>query len=248
MTGRSGPFRPDEVRGADVPAADGELAAASAMARDLETVTSEDVHPDQGFVDRVMAAVASEPRPQPLGILEPVRREPTPHGFLVSIRGAWATAVRGLGRPFAARALALAYVLVIVVAGTSLTSAAAIGAASAIGILGPARTPAPTHLGPVPSVDATSEPTEPGESAGPGDTGEPGESGAPGASAEPGESAEPGASEDGGSPSPHGSVEPSSSGSAPTSSPSGSDDHETPHPTDTPRPTETPRPTSTSGG
>jgi hypothetical protein len=167
-----------------------ELADALLAARELEGVTTEGIHPTEGFGDRVMAAVALEPAPRLV-----VRPGSTVRGgragaFLIAVRDAWGVATTG-GRPVAVRAQALAFILLVVVATGTLTSAAAIGVG---GLLGPDRGSAPTFdpdsavptspVGPTQATDGESpEPSEtPGElqSAEPSETPEATETPSPG--------------------------------------------------------------------
>jgi hypothetical protein len=101
--------------------------------------------------DRIMSALAAEPAPSTAGFLLPLRRRGFLHGLWASFRQASA-ATRGAGRPFVARAAALAYVLVLTVAGISVGGAATVGAAGALGLLGPSATEsAPPPLAPTPA-------------------------------------------------------------------------------------------------
>jgi len=111
------------------------------------------------FSDRVMAAVADEPTPGTTGFLVPLRRRGL-GGLRASVRDAWA-ATR-TSRPMLGRSAALVYVLVVVVAGISVTGAATLGGAGALGLLDtPTASPvAPTPRPPVaPAVPAS--PTAP---------------------------------------------------------------------------------------
>jgi hypothetical protein len=123
---------------------------------------------DLDFVDNVMTALADEPTPGTTGFLVPLRRGGILGGFRQSFRQAWASV--GAGRPMLGRSAALAYVLAVVVAGVSLTGAAALGTAGALGLLNstptesppppppPAPTDAPPPVAPSPSENAP-EPT-----------------------------------------------------------------------------------------
>ena len=164
---------------------------------------------DQDFVDNIMGALADEPTPGTTGFLVPLRRHGILGGFRQSFREAWASA--GAGRPMLGRSAALAYVLVVAVAGVSLTGAAALGTAGALGFLNPTPTelptpppPAPTEarptvapspsenapeptVGPTPSPTATDDETEePDDNSGPGGGGDdssgPGDNSGPGSS------------------------------------------------------------------
>jgi hypothetical protein len=114
------------------------------------------------FGDRVMAALADEPAPAAAGFLLPLRRRGYVRGLGASVRQAW-VAVGGAGRPALGRVAALAYVLAVAIAGLSLTGAATIGAASALGMLGPSstQTPSPTLPGPTIAPPAIAPPSAP---------------------------------------------------------------------------------------
>ena len=122
----------------------------------------------EDFVDNVMTALADEPTPGTTGFLVPLRRRGILGGFRQSFRQAWASL--GAGRPIVGRSAALAYVLAIAVAGISLTGAAALGTAGALGVFNarptespapptPAPTVAPPTVAPSPSTNAP-EPSE----------------------------------------------------------------------------------------
>lgn len=153
-------LHPDELAGEAVSAP--ELRDALEAARLLESAASApSVRPSPDFADRVIARLADEPAPGPVGYLVPVRRLGLA-GIVASVRQAWAFVGRG-SRPFAVRATALAYVLAVVVAGTSLTGLAAYGFAGAVGLLGPDRTSVPTSPaespGPIVEPSPTREPS-----------------------------------------------------------------------------------------
>lgn len=105
---------------------------------------------EEDFVDNVMAALADEPTPGTTGFLVPLRRGGILGGFAQSFRQAWASV--GAGRPIVARSAALAYVLAIAVAGISLTGAAALGTAGALGLFDPTPTESPAPPTPAPTV------------------------------------------------------------------------------------------------
>lgn len=195
-----------------------------------------------GFGDRVMAALADEPTPAPTGFLLPLRRRGFVFGLWASFRQA-SVAMRGTGRPVLARAAALAYVLVLAVAGISLTGAAGAGA---LGLLSAPATesPAPT-VPPTPAPSAEpSLPTvapSPSPEATPSLTPTPSPSETPDESDDHGSGPEP-SDDDSSGPGSGGGDDnsgPGSSGSGSDSSGPGSGD-ETPRPTDTPEPSETP--------
>ena len=253
MTLRPGSYRPDEVGGADAPIRDSELAEAYAAARLLERAMPTDPVTRSGdFSDRVMAAVAGEPAPQPAGFLGALLTHPGPASFIASVRSAWATAAGAAGRPVQVRATAMAYVLAVFLAAVSLTGVAAFGTAGAIGgLLGqdrssdpsglvtpPSSSPSPSDdVGPLESAEPSdsaepSESTEPSGSSGPEDSLKPGETLRPSSSRTPVVSASPQASDDHGeSPSPSSSDDSSASSGSPS---------DTPRPSDTPKPSETP--------
>jgi hypothetical protein len=239
MSQAPGSFRPSELADADAAPSDAELATAWSMARELEAVLPpETIGPSPSFADAVMAAVALEPAPRRAGFLAVFRARPGLAGLVTSVRDAWTVASGGPGRSAGSRGLALAYVLAVVIVGTSLTGFAAYGAAGALGFLED-RSPSPSVVAPSPSPSASPEPSRtPDASASPRPIG----------SAEPSESIEPEPSDDG-SPSPG-----ASSSAGPSASPTASDDHDdsspspshdddsSPEPSRTPRPSETPKP------
>lgn len=125
---------------------------------------------DEDFVDNVMAALADEPTPGTTGFLVPLRGGRTLGGFLESFRQAWSSL--GAGRPIVGRSAALAYVLAVVVAGVSLTGAAALGTAGALGLFNatPTETPAPPTPAPTvapPTVAPSPSPNAPEPTVGP---------------------------------------------------------------------------------
>ena len=226
MSQPGGSFRPDELAGPDPCLGDAELATAWSVARELQAaLPPETVGPSAAFSDRVMAAVALEPTPRRAGFLVGLRARPGFGGFVASLRDAWIVARGGAGRPAGARGLALAYVLAVVLIGSSLTGIAAFGAAGALGILDgddssspsaqPSIEPGPTPSRSPAAPDVTRTP-EPSETAEPSDSAEP----------EPSDSAEP-TRDPTPSPRPHPSAT-----IRPTSSPEASDEHggESPHP------------------
>jgi hypothetical protein len=163
----SGPFRfaADELGGPEGRQLRGALDAARALedvANDALTTT------DSAFSDRVMAAIVHEPSPVAGGFLLPLQRNGIIRGFAESVRQAWASS--GSGRPAFARAMALAYVLVVAAAGVSLAGAATFGAAGALGIFAPRATvepsseptaaPAIAPLVPDESDESSAEPSE----------------------------------------------------------------------------------------
>jgi len=160
MTGRFG-FDVDELG----PTEGNELENAFEAIGALQRVAEEaPVRTGPAFTNRVMAALTDEPAPGAVGFLGPLRDRGIFRGFGASVRQAWASL--GTGRPTFARAAALAYVLVVALAGTSLVAAASFGAAGALGLLEPHQTvgptPSPTFTPsqmPEPTI-ASPEPTE----------------------------------------------------------------------------------------
>lgn len=232
-----GPFHPNELGGPDAGASSADLADATAAARELEAALStEGIHPSPEFVTRVMESLASEPAPRAGGFLAGLLASPSLGAFVGSIRGAWAVASGGAGRPMAARGMAMGYVLAVVLIGASLTGVAAIGTAGALGLLSPTQTPSPAIIEPSPSPspspipsasptpDASGSP-EPSETIGPDDTAVPGATSSSNGTGSAGPSQSPGPSDD-----------------HETASPGASDDSDSrsPRPSDSPKPSETP--------
>lgn len=128
-----------------------DLADAMAAARRLESALDDaPVRPSDGFADRLMATLADEPAPAAAGFLVPIRRRGLVAGFAESVRQAWASL--GAGRPALVRSAALAYVLVVAIAGVSLAGAATLGAASALDRLAPGPTESPQPTAPEPTL------------------------------------------------------------------------------------------------
>jgi hypothetical protein len=216
-------FNPSELLGgADEPPSEAELADAYATARVLEAHALADrIGPTEGFEDRVMAAIATEPAPRVVLRPGPAVRGGRPAAFLSALRDSWAIATGG-GRPMVVRAQALGFLLVVVVAAGSLGTVAAVGVG---GLLQPQSTPVPT-VAPI----STSSP-------------------APDASASPLPSPSP-LIEPSPSPSATETLEPGETPNA-TETPEGTDDHggasatETPGATDTAEPEDTTKPGET---
>jgi hypothetical protein len=136
-----------------------DLPDAMAAARRLESaLDGAPVRASDGFADRLMAALADEPAPAPAGFLVPIRRRGLLGGFGLSVRQAWASL--SAGRPALVRSAALAYVLVVAIAGVSIAGAATLGAASAFNMLGPGPTESPQPTAPEPTLGPP-EPTVP---------------------------------------------------------------------------------------
>lgn len=186
MTMSPGPFSPDEIAEdlGSTPSRD--TSAAWAAARALERAMPGDPpRPSVEFSARVMAALADEPPPHAAGFLAGLWARPGIVGLVASTRQAWTTAFAGGARPMRVRLSAMAYVLAILVAASSLTGVAAFGAAGALGLLSGDRSPNPTFVGPTPApspsvVEAPSESPEASESPEPSGSEAPDESGDPG--------------------------------------------------------------------
>lgn len=231
-----GPFHPDELGGPDAGVPTSEQADATAAARELEAALStEGIHPSREFVSRVMQSLESEPAPRAGGFLAGLLAHPNLGAFRGSLRGAWAVASGGAGRTMAARGVAMAYVLAVVLIGASLTGAAAIATAGALGLLDNDASPAIIEPSPSPSPSPTLAPTP--------STPDPSTSPEPSERTEPSGSGEPEPSNDS-SPSPAAtapSARPTASPAGPSPSPS-HDDSSSPDPSDTPRPADSPKP------
>ncbi|MBI2780696.1 MAG: hypothetical protein HYX55_02720 [Chloroflexi bacterium] len=249
------PFDPAELGTQHRDELDGAAIAAGRLDAAIDPAT---VAPSPDFTSRVMAALVDEPTPSSAGFLAPVRRRGFLTGFGASVQQAWRSVFSG--RPVLVRATALAYVLVVVLVGTSLAGVATIGLAGALGKLGPAPTQStsPQVPGQTAAPDRTerasgeSEPPGVDESSDPSETPDAsddrGSSGGPDASDDHGgDTSSPGSSDSGsddnvGTPRPSSTT--SSGGSDDSGSGSGSGSS-TPEPSDTPRPTGTPKPSET---
>ena len=237
MSRKPGAFRPDELDGPDADLSGGELAAASAAAREIQAaVPLDSPAPAREFAVRVMTAIAAEPTPRTGGFLAGLLRHPGLPSLVASVREAWAVGSTSAGRPAGTRGVALAYVLAIVVVGVSLTGAAAYGTAGALGLLGGDRSPTPAVIQPSASPEPSATLPEPSESAEPSSSADPGHSGEP--TSTPGPSSIANRSGSSAAPSLSTNV-----GGSPTPSPSGSDDSggssSSPRPSDTPMPSAT---------
>jgi len=254
-TGRPRPFGPDELDGVDGIRPD-ELAAEARVARDLEGVAARGgVKPSSDFADRVMGAVAAEPVPAPVIAAGSALRHRAALGLLASIRDSFRVAFGG-GFPVAARAQALALVLVV----TGLVAGSGLATAGAVGLLDDRGSPSP-----VPSAAAPSPSDLPSASPMPTDTPDasfeaPSPSATPPPSPAPTESeateterpddtdeggASPGTESDR-TPAPTRKASPTARPTAsPQDEPDDPDGTGTPEPTDTPGPEGTPSPTAT---
>jgi hypothetical protein len=241
------PFTTGELADLDVPA--DQLAADTRVARELEGVAVRGTaRPSAGFADRVMAAVAAEPAPAPVRAAGAAVRRGSLAALMASIRDAWRVSTR-TGFPVAARAQAMALVLVVMVLATGggLVTAGALGM---LGDRGPNPGPSTTAAPPTaPAVTATPEATTP--SATPDGSLDPAADGSPEATespsgdpqdtAEPSETPESHGGSGGGSPTERPAATPNPEHTAePTSSEDGGhgSDSSTPRPTETPSATQ----------
>ncbi len=224
----SRPFHPSELSDADGSGpTTAELSEALAVARDLEAnLAVGDVHPSSAFADRVMGAIALEPLPQPAIAAGSALRGGRLGAMTAALADSWRVAFSG-GRPFAVRAQAAAFVLVVVVAAGSLGGVAAIGAVRFIQAA-PSQVASPPPL--VPSTQPLRNPSlEPSDGLAPAI--QPADSEGPKETEQPGQSEEPGETQE------------------PTAKPGGTHDaSKTPRPARTPKPTETDDHGAGSGG
>ena len=216
------PFHPSELDGVADPAGSAEILA---MARELERLDGGAIRPSDGFTDRVLAAVAGEPLPRPMAAAGLAAREGRFGAMLAALRDTWHVAWSG-GRPLAARAQAMAFVLVLIVAVGSVSGLATVGAMNALfpATATPSLVPSPqTPVTPSPSrrPDEVLPPAGPTAPPKPVQTAEPTDTPEPTETPEPNE----------------------------TPKPTQTDKHtERPGHTETPEPTETPDANEDSGG
>ena len=133
---------------------------AAEMGRELELGDVHGIRPSAGFADRVMAAIADEPAPQPAVMLGLALRRRRLGAALAAIGDSWRVAFGG-PRPFAVRAQALALVLVVAVGVVGTGGAAVVGASRLLGLDAtpqPSVQPAPV-VSPSPSIDASPSPS-----------------------------------------------------------------------------------------
>lgn len=203
-----------------------EQADAMLAARDLEVLAANDlIRPTEGFEDRVMAAIATEPAPKLVVRPASAVRGGRLGAFLIAVRESWGVASTG-GRPTAVRAQALAFVLLVVLAVGTMTTVAAVGVGSFLTNRGPGPTDAAPSFQPVATESPessegpeASNSTEPSETAEPSETPEATETAEPGETEKPGET--PRATR---TPRPTRTPKPNQT-AEPTETPEGSDDH-----------------------
>lgn len=188
MTGPTRRFDPGELRVPGEPDLSvAEQADALLAARELEAVASSAiVRPTEGFEDRIMAAIATEPAPRLVARPASAVRGGLIASFLMTVRDSWGVA-SSAGRPMAVRAQAMAFVLLVVVAATAVAGVGAVGVGS---LLDRGRSPAPS-VEPGPSVAPTPSVPTPSPSTSPSPSVEPSVSPDATESTEPTETAEP---------------------------------------------------------
>ena len=211
---------------------DDEERVAAVMSRELEALAAlSAIQPPVGFTDRVMAAVAAEPRPQPVRAFGVALVGGHLGAALASVGDAWRVVVGG-STTLGVRAQALALVLVVTIGSLAVAGGATVGA---IGLLTADPLPTPAQTTPLPTPTPSPTPT-PTPSPSPEPTGMQGTNETPEASPDANETPDTSKSPDAGetpgtskSPEPTGTREPSN----------------TREPSRTPEPTETPSPSST---
>ena len=162
---------------------DDEARVAGEMARELDAVAAAShAAPPAGFADRVMAAVAREPLPQPTRAFGTALAARRLGAAIATVGDAWRVAIGGRA-PLAVRAQALALVLVVAGGSLALAGGATVGAIDLFNATQPARpsptTPQPSQLLPSPSPTPSPTPAFPGPTPNPeaSDTPEPTEDG-----------------------------------------------------------------------
>ena len=146
------------------------------MTRELELLTSGSaLEPADDFIDRVMAAIAVEPLPQPVRAFGLAMVAGRLRAAASAVGDSWRVATSGFA-PAGVRAQALALVLVVAVGSIAVAGGATVGAINLLSSSGPvAPTPSPIVTpSPSPSPSPSDEPTtEPSPSPTPSDTAEP---------------------------------------------------------------------------
>jgi uncharacterized membrane protein YgcG len=173
----TGPFRPRDLDGADESLSVVEQAQALGVARELEAAAlAVDIRPSPGFSDRVMSAVAAEPLPRPVTAFGRAARQGRARAAVAALADTWRVAWSG--GPLAARAQALAMVVVLIVATASVSGVAIAGVAGMLGrstVTLPSPPAMPSTVAP-PSEEASPSPTpspEPSATPEPTETSEP---------------------------------------------------------------------------
>lgn len=211
MTGFGPRFDPTELVDDPTEVSASDLRGMGGVARELEAVAEREPSASPDFTDRVMAAIAAEPTPQPTLVFGLALRAGRVGQSLRAIGDAWRVAF-GPGRPLAVRGQALALALVVLIGAVGLGGGAAIGAAR---LLAPDTTDEPTPSPALPSPSPLLSPL-------PSPSLQPSPSPSPTATPDATESAEPTESPDDGA-----------GGAAPTASPTDDgDDDRTDDPND----------------
>ena len=109
---RQRPFHPSDIGGEVDGSPSSDIVE---IARELERLDSGVLRPSEGFTDRVLAAIAVEPLPRPMAVAGVAAREGRVRAMLGALRDTWHVAWSG-GRPLVARAQAMAFVILLVVA------------------------------------------------------------------------------------------------------------------------------------
>ncbi len=166
-----------------------EMDQAVSLGRELEDLALRTaVRPSAEFTDRVMAAIEAEPVPAPVIAAGSALRAGALGGVLVAIRDSFRVAFGG-GFPMAARAQALALVMVVVLAagGTGIVAARAVGLLDDRGTPPPSPSPSlpEPSTSPVPSPSESMPPPSPTPSTSTGPTDSPEPSATPEASETP---------------------------------------------------------------
>jgi uncharacterized membrane protein YgcG len=159
---------------------DDEERVATEMARELEDLAGQSgMAPSAAFTDRIMAAVAHEPVPQPARAFGAALAARRMGAAVASIGDAWRVLVGG-STPLAVRAQALALVLVVAVGSLAVAGGVTVGA---IDLLNANQPPHPSPTAP--------QPTEPPSSPSPSPSPNPSPSLSPSTTVEPSTDAAP---------------------------------------------------------
>jgi hypothetical protein len=123
------------------------------MARELERLDGGAIRPSDGFTDRVLGALADEPLPRPMAVAGLAAREGRFGAMVAALRDTWHVAWSG-GRPLAARAQAMAFVLLLVLAVGSVGAVTTVGAINVL-----FSTTSTPSIAPEPSLPAVVSPS-----------------------------------------------------------------------------------------
>jgi hypothetical protein len=168
MNGAPARFSPEELpldgRGVNAAA----IGASLAVARELDALVAAPVpDPTPGFASRVMAAIATEPVPQPLTVFTAALVHGRLTGMLAALRDAWRVSTSA-GRPAPVRAQAFALVLLVV-----LTVGSVAGMAGAAAGLFDSRPPDGSPFPTAPALVLPEPSTEPTDKVAPTPTADP---------------------------------------------------------------------------